>query len=150
MAASSPPSRTEPSESDVVAEHVLRHATRALYGREATVNSCTRDDTRTINLRLRATGYSTAGDTKEESSTRRALRMISTEVCTRLPLVRCTLMQSNVDGVDEVDVSVPGPTEAWRRARRHAASGALPSLLGVIALGLTLSSVALVAYPFVR
>lgn len=148
-AAADPPS---PTRAEAVSRTVVRHASNALMGGSAVVKACTREAGGTLNLRLRTSAVDTAGACNEDKTARmlRALGLVDRELKKHMPLARCTIQRSAVDGIDEVEVSVPGRSEAWRRARSEGASGAAPAFLCMITTLLVAAAVSLVALPFVR
>lgn len=148
-AALAPASQTR---AEAITKAVVRHASNALMGAPAVVKACTREAEGTLSLRLRTSSAGAASTESEESvpaRTRRALGLVERELAQHMPLARCTVQRSAVDGHDEVEVSVPGRREAWRRARAAGAAAPVPTFLRVVAALLVIAAAALVAHPFV-
>jgi hypothetical protein len=143
---------SSPTRADAVSETVVRHASNALMGGSAVVKACTREAGGTLNLRLRTNAVDAASACEEDRTARmrRALGLVERELKQHLPLARCTIQRSAVDGLDEVEVSVPGRCEAWRRARAEGAAGAVPTFMRVVTALLVAAAIGLVALPFVR
>lgn len=138
-------------ETTAIATRVLRHARNALMGGSVVVNACTRNVEGTLNIRLRTSSGKADAACEEDDAARlvRALGLVEQELRRHMPLVRCFVQRSAVDGLDEVDVSVPGRREAWRRACADGAQSTGPRLLRMLAALLVASATALVARPFV-
>ena len=143
---------TSPSHPDGVTKTVIGHATNALLGATTVVKACTRTSDGTLTIRLRTVATAPDSSTQEPRTirTQRALVLVERELHKHMPLVHCTLQNSDIDGVDEVEVSVPGPREAWCRARVVCEATVASSLLRAVAALLATGAVALIAYPFVR
>ena len=143
---------SSPTRADAVSKAVVRHASNALMGGSAVVKACTREAGGTLNLRLRTSADEAVGAGGEDRTARtlRAFGLVKQELKQHMPLASCTVQRSAVDGLDEVEVSVPGRREAWRRARANGAAGGVPTFLRAVSALLVAAAVALVALPFVR
>ena len=141
--------QSEKSHAERLGERILAHANEALIGLTSQIVSVNAANDGGTRLRVRPCTRCVdgSGDVDEGVQTRARKRVVD-ELAREMPLARCRLLQSMIDGREELEVYVPGEREAWRAARRRAAKGSVARLLWVCTAILVLVATALIAAPY--
>lgn len=140
-----------PDEADTksTAQWVLERAQMALVGGRVELVSVISEASGATNIRLRpilpeATNRSAEVNLKSDATMVRARQCVLQELVREIPLSICAIRRNALDGNDEIEVNIPHPKDAWKRAWHLCRRYSFPSALHITAFIVATMSVALV------
>lgn len=100
-----------------------------MYGASSSILTCSRAPNSSLRVRLSPpSAILERSDSSDDGATRSCSRL-ATELQRSMPLTTATARRAGLDGRGVVDVEVPGPSEAWRRASARARNTYAPRAL---------------------